>query len=76
MKNFPTDKYVVVFRDPAQRGTWNVTSNFDNPERAVEAAKAFKAQNIEAYPLNIRLLVEVAPDFIFSQVERSLQEGQ
>jgi hypothetical protein len=73
MKNLVTDKFTVLFRDPAQQHAWVSTSNYDTPQRAVEAAESFRKQNIEAYPVNLRLLVEHVPDFILGQVERSIK---
>ncbi len=75
-RNLPTDKFAVIFRDP-NGGTWTVTSNYDTPERALEAQEAFKKNyNTEAYAVNLRLLIENVPSFVLSQVERSVQPAK
>jgi hypothetical protein len=73
-KNFPTDKYAVIFRD---QSSWNVTSNYDNPKRALEAAEAFRNNlKTEAYAVNLRILIENVPGFVLSQVERAVKEAE
>ena len=61
---------IVVFRD---NFGWNVTTNFDNPAKALEAQTAFRNQGMEAYALRLKTVVEQLPDGAFSEVERMLK---
>lgn len=65
------DNYTVFFRD--NRG-WHVTSEYDNPQRALDAQDALRGQNIEAYAVPIRMVVEQVPDHVLSAVLRKAGE--
>ena len=76
-KNHPTDKFAVIFRDPANRGSWTITSNYDTPEKGAGAQEAFRNNvKTEAYAVNLRLLIETVPDFVLSQVQHSVAKQE
>jgi hypothetical protein len=59
--------FTVFFMD--NRG-WRVTSEYDTPERALEAQTAFRSQGMEAYAVNISTVMVNMSAFSLKEVER------